>query len=323
MTSHKEIKTGRRISGTEMNELQAIKEIKGGINSRIKVVVDNSGVKYIHKSYGENNEDKRGERESKFLAYASGTDAHRYVPKIIHYNKEKILSIQSFIDGQKIDRFNNIHSKHFCDFIGKLNNNNQNELIGLSNAKDACTSHKTIKDDVMNRLEKMMTVKPKSEIEKWITLWLKDELKEKAENCLDEYQNVAKEVEWEARNIQFIASPSDVGIHNMMQRDERFYFIDFEYAGMDDLTKLACDWVLQPNHMLRKQEEEYFLNYLTKEMKKINDSWKARYPQLKKILFIKWVLIMLRSYAEHQIRENQWKKVESYYKWGIKELNII
>ena len=36
--------------------------------------------------------------------------------------------------------------------------------------------------------------------------------------------------------------------HNIIFRDNKAHFIDFEYAGWDDPGKLFCDLILQPDH---------------------------------------------------------------------------
>ena len=42
-------------------------------------------------------------------------------------------------------------------------------------------------------------------------------------------------------------SPSDFGFHNaILANDGRLRFIDFEYAGWDDPSKLICDFFCQP-----------------------------------------------------------------------------
>lgn len=43
-----------------------------------------------------------------------------------------------------------------------------------------------------------------------------------------------------------IVSPSDFGFHNALVASDGLYFVDFEYAGMDDPAKLVCDFVCQP-----------------------------------------------------------------------------
>lgn len=47
-----------------------------------------------------------------------------------------------------------------------------------------------------------------------------------------------------------IASPSDVGLHNVMieKSSYHFIFLDFEYAGRDSAIKLVCDYFCQPKY---------------------------------------------------------------------------
>lgn len=57
-------------------------------------------------------------------------------------------------------------------------------------------------------------------------------------------------------------SPSDFGFHNALRRDGRVWFIDFEYAGMDDPAKLVCDFFWQPAVPVPWDLRELFLTSL-------------------------------------------------------------
>ena len=52
-----------------------------------------------------------------------------------------------------------------------------------------------------------------------------------------------------------IISPSDIGFHNILYKDNKLFFIDFEYAGWDDCFKMIADLVLQPEGCL---DSEFF-----------------------------------------------------------------
>ena len=86
-----------------------------------------------------------------------------------------------------------------------------------------------------------------------------------------------------------ILSPSDVGIHNTMEYEGKLTFLDFEYAGYDDLAKLTNDWVLQPEFPLNKEKEHLMIEYFGRIDIKANKSknWVQRYFTTKKLYHFK------------------------------------
>ena len=79
---------------------------------------------------------------------------------------------------------------------------------------------------------------------------------------------------WQNLKSFAIASPSDVGIHNTLKQQKKLYFIDFEYSGIDDFSKLAADWILQPECCFNQDQERIFVNLLLEKTNGlIDDSW--------------------------------------------------
>ena len=52
-----------------------------------------------------------------------------------------------------------------------------------------------------------------------------------------------------------IISQSDYGLHNTIEKDERYWLIDFEYGGIDDISKAMADIVCQPDNKMTEQQE--------------------------------------------------------------------
>ena len=57
-----------------------------------------------------------------------------------------------------------------------------------------------------------------------------------------------------------IISPSDLGFHNIIKSKNKFFFFDFEYAGLDDPIKLICDFYCQPDQNLTSKQKKIFIN---------------------------------------------------------------
>ena len=120
---------------------------------------------------------------------------------------------------------------------------------------------------------------------------------------------------WDDIRDHAIASPSDIGIHNILRTSGGLFFLDFEYAGRDDLSKLAADIIVHPEYTLTGSKEKILLNKLQTNMRNIiPESWLLRLDDIKPLISIKWCLIMLRKSEENNLCENQLKKTMLYFK---------
>ena len=94
--------------------------------------------------------------------------------------------------------------------------------------------------------------------------------------------------------FDLIISPSDFGFHNMIEK-KKCFFIDFEYSGIDDLAKLICDFICQPDLQLNQKNIDYFLKNLKigqRNLKKIILKSKI----LLNIHRIKWCCVILNDF---------------------------
>jgi hypothetical protein len=90
-------------------------------------------------------------------------------------------------------------------------------------------------------------------------------------------------------------SPSDFGFHNALADDGRIGFIDFEYAGRDDLAKLTCDFFCQPEVPVPVCHMADFARRLTGGLG-LNESHAARCHLLLDAYRVKWACIILNDF---------------------------
>ena len=131
-------------------------------------------------------------------------------------------------------------------------------------AAEACFSLETHLETTRRRLLHLKTTRidhldkddeiRKTNIIKKLSKMIKD-----IENSLYRNQFATKKI----NDLEIIISPSDVGIHNMINSIGRHYFIDFEYAGLDDVAKYCADWILQPEHLMSKEMTLYLISRLS------------------------------------------------------------
>jgi thiamine kinase-like enzyme len=97
--------------------------------------------------------------------------------------------------------------------------------------------------------------------------------------------------------INFKLSPSDFGFHNILSDQNKLSFIDFEYAGTDDLAKLATDFILAPAIPIDKEQSQMFCKYLMKYAN-IDRYFFKRVSVLYPIAQVKWICIILNDFIE-------------------------
>ena len=111
---------------------------------------------------------------------------------------------------------------------------------------------------------------------------------------------------WDTSKLKIYIYPSDVGIHNTLKCGEDLKFLDFEYAGYDDISKLIADWVMQPNQTFSIHQEERLLVIMNKLLKEVDSTWLERYVSIKKLTLLKWSVIMYKhNNSETEVRKYQ------------------
>jgi len=83
-------------------------------------------------------------------------------------------------------------------------------------------------------------------------------------------------------------SPSDFGFHNALRTPSGVRFLDFEFAGWDDPTKLVADFDLQPRVPVQSRKR-----ILSDAMPLTTIEFAERFSVLSPILGLKWACIIL------------------------------
>lgn len=106
------------------------------------------------------------------------------------------------------------------------------------------------------------------------------------------------EIRQELGKSERILSPSDVGFHNALkERGGEIVFLDFEYFGWDDPTKLIVDFVLHPAMDLADSLKTHYMQkvlQLFPEQKML----KARAGLVYPLFGLKWCLILLNEFLD-------------------------
>ena len=90
-------------------------------------------------------------------------------------------------------------------------------------------------------------------------------------------------------------SPSDFGFHNILCKDTTLNFVDFEYAGIDDLAKLLADFSLMPEMQLSKAHNNLFRETIISGLD-VDRYFDKRLALLDFLFPVKWVCIILNVF---------------------------
>ena len=299
-------------------EIRSLKKLNGGINSAVFQTSGSNSMNYALKLYPLPNHDDRRNRcnaEKKFLDYLQECRVTN-TPKLVESNISAGWSLISWIEGQKPKGLQSADLENIANFISSINGaSTKAKRSELQPASEACKSLPSLIHSIAKRIERLKStnpsLEPSREAIKWIIKTLEPQFQLISRRLLNSH---AKFNHWQDLNACRIASPSDVGIHNTLRTKQGLHFLDFEYAGLDDLSKLAADWILQPEYQLNKEQEYEFIYRLKEKMNdSIGETWEQRLTDIKPIIKTKWCLIMLNGIQSETLKEGQLKKTIEYH----------
>ena len=230
------------------------KPLGGGNNSEIYQINLEAGKKYILKFYRQGEKDKKNYRQIReyhFLKRASVQKANKS-PKVIAICWEHGWTLVSHIEGSSPSRIDSNHVEAFASFIKNINEletQNLKENSARLNAAEALRSTASSITNTRDKLFKIISQTKRNLAANWATHLISRYMMRKLDRIESKNSIELKAVDQYIKNTNFIYSPSDVGIHNMIVTpDKDVYFIDFEHSGYDSPLKIICDWLLTPSN---------------------------------------------------------------------------
>ena len=257
-----------------------IKSISNGVNSNVYIIDDK---KYILKFYrSDNNQPNRLERENHALELFDKYKIDN-VPKIIDISKEHNCCLMSYLEGQAVNNFKPEYLSQFAFFYKKILQISYTEKQKYFESIDSCPTLNLLFEQINKRitsLEKENDTNLKSVLKK-LNLFI--EVLEKSIN--PSYYN----------NLRTELSIVDFGINNVIINNNKLFFIDFEFFGLDNPIHLISDTIAHPANNLNLQDQIIFLENLIKSHTNTEEIINAFNGT--NILFdIKWCLIMLNPF---------------------------
>ena len=293
-----------------------VSKLSGGINSNAFKIEANSGENYVLKIYPvEDVKETTRNRQAAETHFLLLMDRLKIdcVPKLILANRKGGFSLTSWIEGNHLTKIDNSSIDQIGKFIGKLNPADRINLVSTRIAAEPCISLDQYCNNMKVRVTKLIKArKVANKINTDAGSWIKEKLKPYIDRELSMVSGKSDCSHWKCKSLGCFNSPSDVGIHNTLVSQNRLFFIDFEYAGRDDLSKLVADWQMQPNYVFDRGQEDCLLERVTSNLK-CNDSWIERLRDIKPLVRAKWCMIMLNPYLSGALSQQRFNSVLKYF----------
>tara|TARA_B100002019_G_C21257919_1_gene595004 strand:- start:1328 stop:2326 length:999 start_codon:yes stop_codon:yes gene_type:complete len=284
------------ISALNKNNINIIicQNLNKGINSYSYLLIDNKNNKYFLKIFLRNQINKHDRFKSE-LSFSNFLLINKFnnTPEILFHNKSQSWIVYKWIEGKRISRISKNHVEKLLQFLLSINNPKLKNCY-LPLASEACFSLIEHKNLIYKRIDNTLSFLNQINLEN------KDEIiKNIRDRCttINNYfpnKNNDKEGFFTSalKNHQRLITPSDVGFHNILVNKNQMYFLDFEYAGIDDPFKLISDLVLQPDYAI-PNEYIYLLNKLIFKFKKDINSFEKKLLIILDLYILKWFCIIL------------------------------
>lgn len=186
----------------------------------------------------------RIEREINFIKHCQQQSIAN-VATVIASSIEHYCVLFEFVENNLLDhdkRVNQSYVLQSFDFIKAINQVANKNLTLASESAHRVVDFQTI---VESRLSALAIL----QLNKKLPDDFAEAFKEKIQFFLQKVQRYYQQIKplnYHELQLLPLISPSDFGFHNALLVDDRYYFIDFEYAGNDSVWKFICDFFAQP-----------------------------------------------------------------------------
>lgn len=283
--------------------------LSGGRNSQVFLVQPPGREPLILKHYFKNPADDRDRQGSEAMALRFFEKAGiESVPRLLRLDKERQVSVLSYIKGTKITVPTTGDMNLAVAFIVELIRLSSTEEAlkeDFSPASEAFFSVMDILKNIEMRLARLEEVTEECPLYRELIDFLCHQLRPAQAKFADHYHELLQSqgigLEEYIPNAWRILSPSDFGMHNALKRqDGRLSFLDFEYFGWDDPAKILADFCLHPAMNLNETLKQRFLSGILPALTaKGYDSQRA--IALFPLFGIKWCCILLNEFMPYDL----------------------
>ena len=290
-------------ASVRLGAVRALAPLAGGANNRVFRVETSSTVALL-KSYFRHPDDPRDRLATEFafsqFAWQNGV---RCIPQPLVCDRAAGLALFEFVFGRSLagSTAGEAAVDQAIDFYRTLNRAKHHaDASALPAASESCFSLDDHFATVARRVTRLKTISVGNQLDVAARSFVETDLVDTWTRVLAEARRSAAaarlkfDVPLDAANR--CLSPSDFGFHNaLLANDGRLRFIDFEYAGWDDPSKLVCDFFCQPAVSAPIGAFQRFAHAVAAELPD-PELHIARATLLFPVYRVKWVCIMLNEF---------------------------
>ena len=274
----------------------SMERIRAGRNSEVHRISSPNG-QWVLKKYHQHHSDKRDRlgTEFGFLTYSEKRGVS-VVARPLGMDQSLNWALYTFLPGRRPTAISPRHISQAVDFIKTINLfRNASDALVLPMAADACLSWQAHMELAESRIDRLLALQPKQELEMEAHQFVKEQLQPKWLRLKSSLMQVLASSETKLSKKDRIISPSDFGFHNVLESQGELFFLDFEYAGWDDPAKLICDFICQPELPVTQSQCKQFMEELLSELPQ-PDKVKNRVELLLPVHRLKWSCILLNEF---------------------------
>lgn len=291
--------------------------VQGGINSQVYKLIDSEGNAYALKLYPRPtpfNSFNRYQAEINFIQLLRDFDVN-CCPKIVFSGQRYNWVLLEWLEGRKISALSHDDIRQVCNFIIKINSNQfrYKAASKLTFASEAISSSDSVRLYLNKRMKRLLSVDLYSPLQKEIAKWISLVFLPRLQQELKLFSIASNQKYWNDCNIGTFVSPSDIGIHNILNVEGKLHFIDFEYSGIDDISKLVADLIVHPEYAFTKSDQKCLYSFMLSNWNEFRNIEFERCRSMHSLQALKWTIILLNKFRDNTISETSWLKVKTYY----------
>ncbi|UPY36821.1 phosphotransferase [Sediminicoccus sp. KRV36] len=291
MTDEALLSLARRLAATAgQAEPLRLTPLTGGKNNRV-FRVETTAAPLVLKAYHRDPRDSRDRlgAEWAFLRFAWGAGV-RSIPEPLAQAPVEGVALYPFITGARPTPIDAGMVAQAAGFI--VATNRERDSARLAPGSEACFSMADHVATVDRRVARFSALDPSAPHREAAAALIETAL-------IPAWQSVRGRIRADDARLaeaEIIASPSDFGFHNALaDHAGQLTFLDFEYAGMDDPAKLACDFFCCPEVPVPLVHRPAFLTAL-REGIGLDEAFERRAEALLDAYRVKWACIILNEF---------------------------
>ena len=273
-----------------------LQAIPGGKNNRLFEAETGDGRGLIIKQYNVHGHDPRDRlgAEWRFVNEVWGMGVHT-VAEPLRVDEESKLAFYARLPGRKLaqEEITVDRVRQAACFIVDINRTAKTPS-NLPLAAEACFSLAQHIETVRVRVDRLDQIDPTAPLADKAQQFVRDGLRP----C---WADIERDIEIQADQTDAkpdcaaFRSPSDFGFHNILADGDTLYFLDFEYAGTDDLAKLVNDFFCCPQIRVDDSHRDEFVDHIIRNLP-VDEGFEGRVQTLHRVYQIKWICIILNDF---------------------------